>query len=73
MVAAVATEEPEIAENSAQEMMVAAPRPPGQCPTHASVWVGFALLFVQALAEGVKIWTRGIPDKDREAPLEDLH
>ncbi|WP_422365343.1 TRAP transporter small permease [Pelagibius sp.] len=40
--------------------------------THASVWIGFGLLFVQALAEGVRIWTRGIPEKDREVPLEDL-
>ena len=30
-----ATEEPEIAANKAQEMIVAIASPPGQCPTHA--------------------------------------
>ena len=34
IVAAVATDEPEIAANRPQEMMVATPRPPGQWPTH---------------------------------------
>ncbi len=40
--------------------------------THASVWVGFGLLLVQALAEAVRIWTRGIPAKGRDAELESL-
>lgn len=41
--------------------------------THASVWVGFGLLFIQTLAEGLRIWTRGIPEKGDEAVLEELH
>lgn len=32
--------------------------------THASVWVGFALLGIQALAEAVKIWRTGVPADD---------
>ena len=33
IVAAVATDEPEIAANNPQDRMVATPSPPGQCPT----------------------------------------
>ncbi len=32
--------------------------------THASIWVGFGLLLLQAIAEIVKVWTIGIPQKD---------
>ncbi len=32
--------------------------------THASIWVGFGLLLLQAVAEIVKVWTIGIPDND---------
>lgn len=32
--------------------------------THASIWVGFGLLLLQALVEIIKVWTIGIPDKD---------
>ncbi len=32
--------------------------------THASIWIGFGLLLVQAIAEIVKVWTIGIPQKD---------
>ena len=32
--------------------------------THASIWVGFGLLLLQAIAEIIKVWTIGIPDKD---------
>jgi TRAP-type C4-dicarboxylate transport system permease small subunit len=32
--------------------------------THASVWVGFGLLLIQALAEIIKVLTVGIPEKD---------
>jgi TRAP-type mannitol/chloroaromatic compound transport system permease small subunit len=32
--------------------------------THASIWVGFGLLLLQAVAEIVKVWTIGIPQKD---------
>lgn len=40
--------------------------------THASVWVGFALLLLQGLAELWKIWTIGIPTKFDD-PLEQAH
>lgn len=32
--------------------------------SHASIWVGFGLLGLQAIAETVKIWTIGIPADD---------
>ncbi len=32
--------------------------------THASIWIGFGLLLLQALAEIIKVWTIGIPEKD---------
>ncbi len=32
--------------------------------THASIWVGFGLLTLQAIAEIVKVWTIGIPERD---------
>ncbi len=32
--------------------------------THASIWVGFGLLLLQAFAEIVKVWTIGIPERD---------
>lgn len=32
--------------------------------THAPVWVGSALLFVQGIAELVKVWTRDIPEPE---------
>lgn len=32
--------------------------------THASIWIGFGLLLIQAAAEIVKVWTIGIPAKD---------
>jgi TRAP-type mannitol/chloroaromatic compound transport system permease small subunit len=32
--------------------------------THASIWVGFGLLLLQAVAEIVKVWTIGIPHRD---------
>ena len=32
--------------------------------THASIWVGFGLLLLQALVEIIKVWTIGIPEKD---------
>ncbi len=32
--------------------------------THASIWVGFGLLLLQAIAEIIKVWTIGIPEKD---------
>ena len=32
--------------------------------THASIWVGFGLLLLQALAEIIKVWTLGIAEKD---------
>ncbi len=32
--------------------------------THASIWVGFGLLLLQAIAEIVKVWTIGIPARD---------
>jgi C4-dicarboxylate transporter, DctQ subunit len=32
--------------------------------THASIWVGFGLLLLQALIEILKVWTQGIPDTD---------
>ena len=32
--------------------------------THASVWVGFGLLGLQAIAEAVKIWRDGVPADD---------
>ncbi|KZK90991.1 Tripartite ATP-independent periplasmic transporter, DctQ component [Pseudovibrio sp. Ad5] len=32
--------------------------------THASVWVGFALLGLQSIAEAVKIWRDGVPADD---------
>ena len=32
--------------------------------THASIWVGFGLLLIQALAEIIKVWTLGIPETD---------
>jgi len=32
--------------------------------THASIWIGFGLLALQALAEIIKVWTIGIGDKD---------
>ncbi len=32
--------------------------------THASIWVGFGLLLLQAIVEIIKVWTIGIPDKD---------
>ena len=45
--------------------------------THASIWVGFGLLLLQALAEAARIWTTGItPPEDRdelEERLERLH
>ena len=42
--------------------------------THASIWVGFGLLFVQALAEIVRIWTQGVTaSPGPEDPLERLH
>lgn len=45
--------------------------------THASIWVGFGLLLLQALAEVVRIWTLGVPaqgdDGDLEDRLESLH
>jgi TRAP-type C4-dicarboxylate transport system permease small subunit len=30
--------------------------------THGSIWVGLALLFIQAFAEIVKVWTIGVPE-----------
>lgn len=32
--------------------------------THASIWVGFGLLLLQAAVEIIKVWTIGIPEKD---------
>ncbi len=32
--------------------------------THASIWVGFGLLFLQAIVEIIKVWTIGIPKRD---------
>jgi len=32
--------------------------------THASIWVGFGLLAVQATAETIKVWTIGIDARD---------
>ncbi len=32
--------------------------------THASIWVGFGLLLLQAIAEIIKVWTIGVPQKD---------
>jgi len=32
--------------------------------THASIWVGFGLLLLQAIAEIIKVWTIGIPARD---------
>lgn len=32
--------------------------------THASIWVGFGLLLLQAIVEIIKVWTIGIPQKD---------
>ncbi|MCF6303248.1 MAG: TRAP transporter small permease [Devosiaceae bacterium] len=32
--------------------------------THASIWIGFGLLALQSIAEIIKIWTIGIPDRD---------
>lgn len=32
--------------------------------THASIWVGFGLLLMQAIVEIIKVWTIGIPQKD---------
>lgn len=32
--------------------------------THASVWVSFSLLSLQAIVEAIKIWTIGIPKAD---------
>lgn len=32
--------------------------------THASIWVGFGLLLLQAVVEIVKVWTIGIPPRD---------
>lgn len=32
--------------------------------THGSIWVGLALLLLQALAEIVKVWTVGVPELD---------
>lgn len=32
--------------------------------THASIWVGFGLLLLQAVVEIVKVWTIGIPEQD---------
>ena len=40
--------------------------------THGSVWIGFALLFAQGLAELTKIWTLGIPAADDD-PLRGSH
>ncbi len=40
--------------------------------THASVWIGFGLLFLQGLAELYKIWTIGIAADDAD-PLEGAH
>jgi len=32
--------------------------------THASIWVGFGLLMLQATVEIIKVWTIGIPARD---------
>ena len=32
--------------------------------THASIWVGFALLSLQCLVEMVRVWTIGVPETD---------
>ncbi len=32
--------------------------------THASIWVGFGLLFIQAIIEVFKVWTVGISQRD---------
>ncbi len=32
--------------------------------THASIWVGFGFLLLQAIVEIIKVWTIGIPQKD---------
>ncbi|WP_331775693.1 TRAP transporter small permease [Sulfurospirillum sp. 1612] len=41
--------------------------------TQASIWVGFALLLIQALAEIVKVWTIGIaPDEESEMIKESV-
>lgn len=36
--------------------------------TQASVWIGFSLLFLQAIAEVVKVWTIGV-DKDATSEM----
>ena len=42
--------------------------------THASIWIGLGLLFVQALAEIIRIWTQGVAaSPGSEDPLERLH
>lgn len=42
--------------------------------THASIWVGLGLLFIQALAEIARIWTQGVAaSSGPEDPLERLH
>lgn len=40
--------------------------------THGAVWVGFALLFLQGLAEIYKIWTVGIPAPEDD-PVQGSH
>ena len=30
--------------------------------THASIWVGFGLMFIQSIVELIRIWTDGVPE-----------